>query len=183
MNLAHYSIEIPYDALAENLINTHDVSLADPEHLQAPEDLRRFMAHHGLDPGELTARELNAARELRSAARRVFEARDATQAIRRINALLQGKHYTARLSLQDGATATEWRAGPEHGAIPRLEAAVALNLAALLQTVGFDRFRICEGNPCRDVFVDLSRKGSRIFCGPRCASRVHVARFRSRQRE
>jgi predicted RNA-binding Zn ribbon-like protein len=183
MNLAHYAIEIPYDALAENLINTHDVSLAEPEHLRAPEDLRRFMAHHELDPGEPTARELDAAREVRSAARRVFEARDAAQAIRRINALLQGKPYAARLRLEDGAPAIDWGVDPEHGVIQRLEAAVALNMAVLLQTVGFDRFRICEGSPCRDVFIDLSKKGGRIFCGPRCASRVHVARFRMRQRE
>jgi predicted RNA-binding Zn ribbon-like protein len=181
MNFARYTIAIPYDALAENLVNTFDVSLAEPEHLRCVEDLSRFMRHHGLEPTGMTAQNLVMARSLRLTTRRVFESRDLQHAMRRTNALLHRKHYVAKLSIQDGATQIDWRVGVEGAAIARLEAAVALNLAALLKTVGFDRCRICEAAPCRDVFVDLSKKGGRIFCGARCASRVHVARFRNRQ--
>jgi predicted RNA-binding Zn ribbon-like protein len=181
MHFAGYTIAIPYNALAENLVNTFDASLAEPEHLRRVEDLGRYIRHHGLEPAEMTEQDLIMARSLRLTARRVFESRDAQQALRRTNALLRHQSYVAKLSMQDGATQLHWRIGVEGAAIARLKAAVALNLAALLQTVGFDRCRICEATPCRDVFIDLSKKGGRIFCGPRCASRVHVARFRSRQ--
>jgi predicted RNA-binding Zn ribbon-like protein len=181
MNFATYPISIPYDALAENLVNTFDASLAEPEHLRCVEDVGRFMRHHGLEPAQMTAHDLAMARSLRLTTRRVFESRDAQQALRRTNLLLRHQYYVARLSMQDAATQLHWRIGVEGAAIARLEAAVAINLAALLKTVGFDRCRICQATPCRDVFIDLSKKGGRIFCGPRCASRVHVARFRGRQ--
>jgi predicted RNA-binding Zn ribbon-like protein len=183
MKLEHYSIDIPYDALGENLVNTYDVSLAEPEHLRVVEDLRRFVAQHGLDAAETTARDLAKVRALRSAARRVFESSDAAQAARRVNALLDGKGYAAKLSVRDRDATIDWRTAIEGPLSRRLEAAVALNLAALLETIGFDRYRVCKAAPCRDVFVDTSKKGGRIFCGSRCASRIHVARFRSRLHE
>jgi predicted RNA-binding Zn ribbon-like protein len=181
MHFASYTIAIPYDSLAENLVNTLDASLAEPEHLRRLEDLGRFMRHHGLEPAPMTAQDLIMARSLRLGTRRVFESRDAQQAMRRTNALLRHQRYVAKLAMQDDAADIHWRIAVDGPAIARLEAAVALNLAALLQTVGFDRCRICEATPCRDVFIDLSKKGGRIFCGPRCASRINVARFRSRR--
>jgi len=183
MNFSRYTIDIPYDALAENLANTYDTSLPIAEHLRSVDDLRRFMTHHGLRPGTtLGSRDLLNARALRAKTRRVFESRDTDQAKRRINALLDGKRFTAALSADGTAANVGWRVAADGGAFEQLEAAVALNLAALLQAVGFERCRICKASPCRDVFVDLSRRGSQIFCGPRCATRVHVARFRDRER-
>jgi predicted RNA-binding Zn ribbon-like protein len=183
MNYSTYTIDLPYDALAENLVNSHDVSLAEPEHFRTVQDLRSFMAHHGLTPGTaLTSQDLHRARRLRAVVRDVFTSRDAAQARRRINALLAGKLYTADVSAHGAATVLGWKVPERDDGIARLKAAAALNLAALLQTVGFDRCRVCEAAPCQDVFVDLSKKGNRIFCGPRCATRVHVARFRERER-
>ena len=43
MSFAHYDIAIPYDALAENLVNSHDITLQEPEHLRGIDDLRGFM--------------------------------------------------------------------------------------------------------------------------------------------
>jgi predicted RNA-binding Zn ribbon-like protein len=110
-----------------------------------------------------------------------FESRDAGQAMRRTNALLRDKQYAAALSARNAVAMLGWKIAPHYSAIARLEAAVALNLAASLHAVGFHRYRVCQASPCRDVFVDLSKNGSRIFCGPRCATRVHVARFRGRE--
>ncbi|WP_424929766.1 CGNR zinc finger domain-containing protein [Agrobacterium pusense] len=36
---------------------------------------------------------------------------------------------------------------------------------------------------CRDAFIDTSKKGTRRFGGPPCASRWHVSAFRIRQRD
>jgi predicted RNA-binding Zn ribbon-like protein len=182
MNFAHYSVNIPYDALAENLVNTYDVSLPEPEHLHDIEELCRFMEYHGLKPGKtLTSRDLQRVHALRATTREVFESRDAGQAMRRTNALLRDKQYAAALSARNAVAMLGWKIAPHYSAIARLEAAVALNLAASLHAVGFHRYRVCQASPCRDVFVDLSKNGSRIFCGPRCATRVHVARFRGRE--
>ncbi|WP_369292618.1 CGNR zinc finger domain-containing protein [Sinorhizobium sp. 7-81] len=43
--------------------------------------------------------------------------------------------------------------------------------------------RVCVADPCRDAFIDTSKKGSRRFCGNRCANRWHVATFRQRKKK
>lgn len=183
MNFAHYDVAIPYDALAENLVNSHDITLQEPEHLRGIDDLRGFMAHHGIAADEaVTTHDLQKTRALRSATRQVFESRSESQATRRINSLLAGKRYAAVMSTHGAGAVLGWRIATEDGAAAQLEAAVAINLAALLQAVGFARYRVCHASPCQDVFIDLSKKGNRIFCGPRCATRVHVAQFRKRER-
>ena len=87
----------------------------------------------------------------------------------------------------------EWRAAarnrgstgasaPNARTVDRLRTAVALNLAFLLERFGFDRFHVCDADPCEDVFVDVTRSGARRFCAVSCANRARVALFRQRQR-
>ena len=38
--------------LVEDLINTYDLYLDEPEHLRTPDDLQRFLAARGFEPGQ-----------------------------------------------------------------------------------------------------------------------------------
>jgi predicted RNA-binding Zn ribbon-like protein len=62
----------------------------------------------------------------------------------------------------------------------RLAAIAVGELVDLLSTVGPERIRACNATPCREVFVDTSRNGRRLYCSRRCANRKNAARHRRR---
>jgi predicted RNA-binding Zn ribbon-like protein len=181
--LAHYDEDFPFDALAENLVNSHDVTLAEPEHLRTPEDLDGFLAAHrvpALRPA--TEADLAQVRRLRAEVRTIFEAKTATRASSLLNRLLRGADLVVQARAEGKAVRLEWGVArsPELEAVVR--GAAALNLAFALERFGWGRLGVCEARPCQDVFVDTSKKGGRRFCGPTCASRTHVSRYRERHR-
>ncbi|MFL6123751.1 CGNR zinc finger domain-containing protein [Actinophytocola sp.] len=48
---------------------------------------------------------------------------------------------------------------------------------------GPSRFGHCGAADCDNYYLDTSTNRAKRFCSARCANRVHVAAFRSRQRE
>ena len=46
----------------------------------------------------------------------------------------------------------------------------------------FDRLRVCAASDCEDVYVDVSKNGSRRFCSTRCSNRTNTAAYRERAR-
>lgn len=167
--------------LTEDFINTYDLYLDEPEHLREPEDLRRFLVAHGVEIGEtVTARLLEAARDLRGALRASWTAETLEIAIQGINRLLAPAPVQVQvvaegenLTVQFESTTTDF--------IQQLGVLCARGVIALVQTHGLDRLRCCAAEPCRDVFVDTSRNKSRRFCSDRCANRYNIAAFRGRQ--
>lgn len=64
----------------------------------------------------------------------------------------------------------------------KVEALVAMGLAKLIVSDSLGRFRECEGDGCRKVFIDVSKNGSRRYCSSQtCGNRLHAARYRSRR--
>jgi len=169
--------------LVEDLINTYDLYLDEPERLRAPDDLQRFLAAHGFDPGEhITGETLEAVRELRAGLRACWNAETFEALARRLNPLL-GREPVALRVEPDGDRLALWiEAPPDAALIERLAVACAAGLIALAQQHGPERLRSCAAEPCRDVFVDTSRNKSRRFCSDRCANRYNVAAFRERQK-
>jgi predicted RNA-binding Zn ribbon-like protein len=171
MNFRRYGLNLPFDALAENLVNSHDVTLEEPEHLRSPADLSAFLQEHGIAPPRRgTQADLDAAKRLRSEVRELFEASNDAQALRLLNKLLQ--HAKPTLTVESSAG--------EFDAF--LRSAVAINLANVVTRFGFERLRVCNARPCQDVFLDLSKKGEQRFCGPQCATRTRVAAYRARSK-
>jgi predicted RNA-binding Zn ribbon-like protein len=65
----------------------------------------------------------------------------------------------------------------------RVGFAAAFGVARFVAAHGRERLRRCAAERCEDVFVDLSRNGSRRYCSAACSSRTNVAAFRRRARE
>jgi predicted RNA-binding Zn ribbon-like protein len=59
----------------------------------------------------------------------------------------------------------------------------AMALVDVLRTDARDRLRLCEGEGCPKVLVDLTKNKSRKFCDVTCANRAHAAAYRARQRQ
>ena len=181
MNYRRYSFGIPFGALAENLVNSHDVTLDEPEHLRTPTDLAAFLREHDLPVKRLGTAELEAVRKLRAEVRALFAAESQAEALRRVNVLLEGARTRLAAVKDRGGVRIAWSMDQDVDFIGALRSAVAVNVAHLAAEFGVERLRVCGASPCIDVFLDTSKRGEQRFCGPRCATRTRVAAHRARQ--
>lgn len=153
----------------QDLINSYDPYLEEPEHLQTQADVDEFLAQRGFHPNEVL--DLESVRDLRERMREIWTAPNAEVMREKLNPLLA----EGQLSLQL-AEDMSWQFNLEE-----LSLAAALGIALALQEHGHERLRACASSPCQDVFVDTSRNKTRRFCSERCANRYNVAAFRNRQ--
>jgi len=170
--------------LAIDLMNTFDPYFDDPERLATPDAAGEFLLAHDLptDP-PLTDGELADIHRLRGKLREIVQAEDDVAALRKLNALLETVEVAPGTALDEEG---RWQIAltPAAG-LPsnrRLATGAILGLAEILQRHGRDRLNICAADPCREVFIDLSRNRSRRYCSDRCANRHNVAAFRERAR-
>jgi predicted RNA-binding Zn ribbon-like protein len=171
--------------LAEDLINTHDLFLEEPEHLQTPADLEAFLRiHNPLVNQNPTEHDLYAVRRLRDQLRAIWISPDTTKSLQQLNALLA--KASVQLHVNEGQQGDEiaLRIEPDHTSSldERLSVSCAMGIVGVIQQHGTERMRACESSPCRDVFIDTSRNKSRRFCSDRCANRYNVAAFRERNK-
>ena len=182
MNYRRYTFPAPFGALAENLVNSLDLSIEVPEHLGTPADLSSFLSEHDIDwPRRPTASDLEAVRKVRSAVRSLFAAGTQAEATRHLNDLLADARVQMSVERERGAPHIAWSVDTALPLAAALSSAAAVNAAHLVTEFGFERLRVCGADPCADVFLDTSKRGEQRFCGPRCATRVRVAAHRARQ--
>ncbi len=120
-----------------------------------------------------------------AALRPVFEAAsdgDEERAVGGLNQLL------ARFPVRPGITGEpgQWRLAVARPDGPQADTVIAESLLALTMLVcdlGPHRLGICAAPDCEAAYVDASPNASRRYCSERCASRVNVQAYRSRQRE
>jgi predicted RNA-binding Zn ribbon-like protein len=175
-------LDVPFGAIAENLVNTLDESIAAPEHLSAPADVDKLLAVHGIEwPRRATPADLDAVREVRARVRGLFVATTQTEAQRRLNELLRDARVHMRVARERGAARIEWAVDETADLADAVRSACAVSAAHIAQEMGFERLRVCGADPCADVFLDVSKRGEQKYCGPRCATRVRVAAHRARQ--
>ena len=107
--------------------------------------------------------------------------------------VVEGEARALARLLRQGLGGIAWQASLEAGPLrfrpaPGQPAAAQVlglalqGLAEELEACGAARLRLCQASPCEELFFDRSKRGAQHFCGKRCANRVHVARFRERQR-
>ncbi|MGH8188945.1 MAG: CGNR zinc finger domain-containing protein [Steroidobacteraceae bacterium] len=176
-------MQVPFDALAQNLVNSYDDTRSPPDCLQTPQHLKELLVQHGLHVKRVTQADLARVRRLRDDVREVFEAGGGKQAVQLINTLLENADVRPQLDRSRGVVALDWQVAAAADVVDQVRSAAALNLALLAERFGFERFRVCVTSPCRDVFVDVSKNATRRYCGMICANRARVASFRERQRE
>ncbi|GAB3450330.1 CGNR zinc finger domain-containing protein [Actinophytocola sediminis] len=100
-----------------------------------------------------------------------------------VNALLAAHPLRPRLSAGHGQTA-DWHvhvASVDAPPATEVAAAAVWGIAHGVVHYGLDRFGHCGAEGCANYYLDTSSNRTKRFCSARCANRVHVAAFRSRQ--
>jgi predicted RNA-binding Zn ribbon-like protein len=169
--------------VAVDLVNSSSPD-RERDDLVDPDALSSFLGEHGIGGDQRpTGEDLEQVRRLRDRLRKVFEAADHRAAAGLLNRLLADAGASPQLTDHDGGP---WHLHYTAARAPlgrRLAADTAMALAVIIAEQGFDRLRVCEGERCRDVFVDRSRNRSRRYCSPEvCGNRASVAAYRARQR-
>lgn len=153
------------------------------ELLDGPADLERFLDTHEFSGRrDDTVREVAEVRGLRAELRALWHA-DGDDLVGAVNELLERTGATPRLVRHDG---WDWHlhvTRPDAALVDRLGAEAAMTLLDLVRGDNLHRLRICAGDDCDAVLVDLSRNSSRRYCDTaNCANRAHVAAHRARKR-
>ncbi|EWC58190.1 hypothetical protein UO65_6515 [Actinokineospora spheciospongiae] len=129
--------------------------------------------------------DLVALRETRGALREVLGAvvrGDGDAVLAGVNRLLTEHPPQPRLSGHSG----DWHihvASPDAPPATEVAAAAAWGVAQGVVRHETERWGACDAADCGNYFLDLSTNRAKRFCSARCANRVHVAAFRSRQQD
>jgi predicted RNA-binding Zn ribbon-like protein len=150
------------------------------DELERPAQLADLFRRHRFS-GRLdeNAAELAEVRAARSLLRRIWLLhRD--EAAHEVNAMLQSALARPRLMRHDGIDWHLHATDPEAPLAERIRAEVALALVDVIRTDETGRLRACAAPDCDGLLIDLSRNGSKRFCGIRCGNRMNMVAFRER---
>ena len=136
---------------------------------------------HGDLADELTRRDLPRLRRLRDALRSVFETYDDGAAAAVLNPLLEKAKAIALVDVNQLGEATLRVGAGLHG-IAALEARLPAAVAAFVVEHGTKRLGVCGSDPCRCVFVDRTRAGTRKYCCSYCNDRFAARAYRRRKK-
>ena len=169
--------------LALLLVNSHDLLEEPADRLV---DLRWLTAAltragHVALAGELAPRDLPRLRRLRDTLRGVFEAASDAEAGALLNPLLTRAAAVPLIDVDDSG-ATTLRVGAGLRGVGAVEARLPAALAAYVVEHGVRRLGVCASDPCRCVFVDRTRAGTRRYCCSYCNDRRAARAYRRRQR-
>jgi predicted RNA-binding Zn ribbon-like protein len=184
MIFAH-DTEVALSAAAALVNTAPDVDAAagidEPEELAdlaALDDFVRVWQWTGVRTG--TPAELAAVHELRPQLRRIW-ALEEDEAVEIVNELLREAGALPQL-VKHG----EWdyhlhATSADAPLADRMAVEAAMAMTDVIRMKELDRLRICAGEGCRDVLVDLSKNRSRRFCDSGCGNRANVAAYRARR--
>lgn len=112
-------------------------------------------------------------------------AADGAGVLREVNALLAAHPLRPRLSAGHAKRPANWHVHVADADAPpatEVAAAASWGIAQGIVHYGLSRWGHCGAEGCANFYLDTSTNRAKRFCSPRCANRVHVAAFRSRQR-
>lgn len=170
--------------LVEHLINTYDLYLDEPEHLRQPADLKRFLETHNLkSETAINQTMVEQVHRLREDLRLCWTAKTLAEMITWLNTFLTLAAVTVQVEADaENRVNFQFQAQSSTPFLQNLALECAVGIVFVLQNYGIERMRACAAEPCRDVFVDVSRNKTRRFCSERCANRYNIAAFRDRQK-
>ncbi len=163
---------------ASALINTGrqaEEELPDVAALDAFVEQWEWTGHRSHDTAELEA-----VRGLRTRLARLWEV-DEDEAASIVNELLREAQALPQLVKHDGYGYHIHATSPSAPLADRMAVEAAMAFTDVIRAGALDRLRICEADRCIDVIVDLSKNGSRRFCGVACGNRMNVAAYRRRR--
>jgi predicted RNA-binding Zn ribbon-like protein len=170
-------------AVAVDLVNTWDELHPEPDLIEGIDDVRTWLAWHGLTAaaGQVRDADVGRVRELRERLDRVFDAPDEETAADLLNEL--ARDYGIAPQLERHGKGWRLRSWPDDDVgLPAVAAYAVAGLLATFQELGWRRFGRCAGSPCRCAFIDRSRNRTRRYCCTLCADRVAQAHYRARKR-
>jgi CGNR zinc finger/Putative stress-induced transcription regulator len=166
--------------LVIDLANTLDPYLVEPERLPDVEALRAFLGEYGID-APVARNDLQRCRALRGSLLDVLTAPTAADLVARLNPIIADVIVGAEVVPRpDGRWGLSLTPRPRLRLDERLAAIAVGELVDLVSTVEPDRIRECNAAPCREIFIDTSRNGRRLYCSRRCANRLNATRHRHR---
>jgi predicted RNA-binding Zn ribbon-like protein len=164
------------------LVNSYDYTRDPPEQLPDAMAWQRFLSDHGmLGPNQVGSADVGELIALRGAIREVFTAETPSGAIARLNRILAEVGVQPWIGEHTDGSREVLFAPPEAPLARRVACDAGVGLAMML-TEHAERLKICDADPCRNVFIDTSRNRSRRWCSQACATRMNVAAYRARQR-
>jgi predicted RNA-binding Zn ribbon-like protein len=124
--------------------------------------------------------ELDSVRALRPRLARLWEV-DEDEAATIVNELLREASALPQLVKHDDYGYHVHATSPHAPLADRMAVEAAMAFTDVIRANALDRLRICQADRCIDVMVDLSKNGSRRFCGVACGNRMNVAAYRRRR--
>jgi predicted RNA-binding Zn ribbon-like protein len=169
---------------AIEVLNTWDTFAPDPELIDGPDILGRFLRWIGHPElaDEVTQRDVERFRELRGRLRMAFDAGSETDAVAHLNRLLADHPTVSELTQDDGTWRFRHRASRPNDVAAALAPECSIAILAAIRDRGWARLGICSAAPCTCVYVDESRNRSRRYCSDQCNDRVSQAAHRRRVR-
>jgi predicted RNA-binding Zn ribbon-like protein len=167
-------------AAAAGLVNTGRAD--DGDQLTTPEELEELVrTWQWTGPRTGNAAELAAVRELRPTLAEFWSGdKDAVVAV--VNRVLADRRALPQLVKHDEWDYHVHATAPDAPLADRMAVEAAMAVADVIRIDELGRLRICGGEDCQDVYVDLSKNRSRRFCGITCGNRANVAAYRARRR-
>jgi predicted RNA-binding Zn ribbon-like protein len=166
---------------AAALVNTAATLPNDTDELTTREELDAFVAAWGWT-GSRTHddEELAEVRALRPRLRQVWTS-GAEEAVGLVNALLADAHALPQLVRHDEWSWHLHATPPEAPLATRMAVEAAMALVDVIRSDELERLRLCAGEDCVDVVVDLSKNRSKRYCDAGCGNRANVAAYRARK--
>jgi len=167
-------------AAAAALVNTSRDTEDQLTTLEELEEFARIWQWSDQHAGDLA--ELAAVRELRPTLAR-FWSGDKDTVVDIVNQVLRDRRALPQLVKHDQWDYHVHATDPEAPLADQMAVEAAMAVADVIRTDELHRLRVCGGENCDDVYVDLSKNRSRRFCGATCGNRANVAAYRARRAE
>ena len=127
-----------------------------------------------------TEEDVDAVRRLRPRLRAIWGL-DEDGLVEAANTLLEEGHALPRL-VRHGAFGWHVHATSDDAPLAqRVAVEVGMALVDVIRAGETERLKVCAGEDCEDLLVDLSRNRSRKFCDGTCGTRANVAAYRARK--
>ena len=171
--------------LAVLLVNTIDLLEHPADRLETLDWFSRALhtIGHPALADSLSSQDLGRLRALRVDVRRGFEAPSADLAMAALNPWLARDAARVQLVAGERVESVELAMAPDASGVEALEARLPWGLARFIAEHGVGRLGVCGSDPCRCVFIDRTRGGTRRYCCTYCNDRAAARAYRRRQRE
>jgi predicted RNA-binding Zn ribbon-like protein len=139
------------------------------------------VAGHADLAGQLEAADLPVLRSLRDALRTAFVLDDPAAVCDALNVVLRRTPAPELVPVEGSDDRVRLEVGAGQVGCAALQARLPAAIASHLATYGTRRLGTCASDPCRCVFVDRTRAGTRRYCCGYCNDRAAARSYRRRR--